>query len=130
MGVTTFGPQDPRWERVDALFGPYLPPAMLDARTSGRRGPFASDEGVERLLLDAGLTDVRTVHRTVEAVLRDAEHLLEFTWSHGQRAMWEAVPQREHAELRRQVGETVREMVGDSGPLTFVQQVRHTLGHR
>ncbi len=130
LGVTTFGPQDPRWERVDALFTPYLPPAMLDARTSGRRGPFASDEGVERLLLDAGLTGVRTAHRTVEAVFRDAEHLLEFSWSHGQRAMWEAVPEAEHGSLRRQVGEAVQEMVDATGRVAFVQQVRHTLGHR
>lgn len=130
LGVTTFGPQDPHWEQVDALFTPYLPPAMLDARTSGRRGPFASDEGVEQLLLDAGLTDVRTAHRSVEAVFRDAEHLLEFSWSHGQRAMWEAVPEGEHRSVRRQISEAVQEMLDGSGPLSFVQQVRHTLGRR
>ncbi|HEX8498607.1 MAG TPA: methyltransferase domain-containing protein, partial [Actinomycetales bacterium] len=46
LGVTTFGPLDPLWQRVDALFTPYLPPRLLDARTSGRRGPFADDAGV------------------------------------------------------------------------------------
>lgn len=130
LGVTTFGPQDERWKQTDALFTPYLPPALLDARTSGQRGPFASDEGVEQLLRDGGLTDVRTAHRTVEAVFRDAQHLLDFSWSHGQRAMWEAVPEQDHGELRRQVAETVRQFGDESGRLSFTQIVRHTLGRR
>lgn len=127
LGVTTFGQQDEQWHQVDELFAPYLPPAMLDARTSGRRGPFASDEGMEQLLADAGLHRVRTVRRTVEAVFRDAEHLLEFSWSHGQRAMWEAVPTREHATLRREIREAVEPMRDAAGRLSFRQGVRHTL---
>ncbi len=130
LGVTTFGPQDEQWKQVDSVFTPYLPPAMLDARTSGARGPFGSDEGVARLLSDAGLTAVRTVHQTVDAVFRDAEHLLEFSWSHGQRAMWEAVPPREHDAVRRQMTEVVRPMTESSGWLSFTQQVRHTLARR
>jgi ubiquinone/menaquinone biosynthesis C-methylase UbiE len=130
LGVTTFGPQDPRWKRIDALFTPYLPPAMLDARTSGQRGPFSSDDGVEQLLREAGLTDVRTAHRTVEPVFRDAEHLLRFSWSHGQRAMWEAVPEPARETLRRAITETVQELRDGPGPLRFTQQVRHTLGRR
>jgi ubiquinone/menaquinone biosynthesis C-methylase UbiE len=130
LGVTTFGPQDPRWRQLDAVFTPYLPPAMLDARTSGQRGPFSSDDGVEHLLRDAGLTDVRTAHRTVEPVFRDAEHLLQFSWSHGQRAMWEAVPEADHAELRRNITEAAQQLGDDSGRLRFTQEVRHTLGRR
>ena len=130
LGVTTFGPQDDRWHKLDALFDPYLPQAMLDARTSGRRGPFGSDEGVARLLSDAGLTDVRTARRTVTATFRDAEHLLRFSWSHGQRAMWEAVPETEHEALRRRIGEEARTYGDASGSFSFSQQIRHTLGRR
>ena len=65
VGVTTFGEQDPRWKVVDGVFAPYLPKAMLDARTSGTRGPFGSDAGMEALLREAGLVDVRTVRREV-----------------------------------------------------------------
>ena len=32
MGVTTFGSQDERWKAVDAVFSPYLPQQMRDAR--------------------------------------------------------------------------------------------------
>lgn len=128
LGVATFGPQDERWKQIDSVFTPYLPPTMLDARTSGRRGPFASDRGVEQLLDGAGLDEVRTAHRTVRAVFRDTDHLLEFSWSHGQRAMWEAVPEEHHALLRRQVGEAVHRL--GAGPLSFDQDVRYTVGRR
>jgi ubiquinone/menaquinone biosynthesis C-methylase UbiE len=127
IGVATFGAQDERWRRVDAVFTPYLPPAMLDARTSGTRGPFASDAGVEELLRGADLIDVRTVTRVVVADFRDADQLIEFSWSHGQRAMWEAVPELERPEVRRQIAAVVRASADESGRFAFDQQVRYTL---
>lgn len=130
LGVTTFGAQDPRWQAVDDVFTPYLPPTMLDARASGRRGPFASDEGVEAPRRDAGLVDVRTAHREVVAVFDGADQLLSFTWSHGQRVMWEAVPVGEHDHVRRVIGELVESSRDDDGPVRWRQQVRHTLGRR
>lgn len=130
LGVATFGPQDERWREVDAVFAPYLPADMLDARTSGRRGPFGSDDGVAGLLRDAGLAEVRTTHRTVEAVFSDAGHLLEFTWSHGQRAMWEAVPEGERDAVRRRLLDVVGPLQDASGGLSFSQQARYTLGRR
>ncbi|MGI3784413.1 MAG: class I SAM-dependent methyltransferase, partial [Janthinobacterium lividum] len=55
LGVATFGEQDPRWRKLDAVFLPFLPAALKDARTSGTTGPFGSDAGMEALLADAGL---------------------------------------------------------------------------
>ena len=130
LGVTTFGSQDERWRSVDALFDPFLPAAMLDARTSGRRGPFASDSGMEDLFRGAGLADVRTVGGQVEARFDDPEHFLRFSWSHGQRAMWEAVPEADRPALRAEVVDTLEAMRDGAGDLTFVQHVRHTLGAR
>ena len=127
IGVSTFGAQDERWRAVDEVFVPYLPAAMLDARTSGRSGPFASDAGMEALFADAGLTDVRTVTRTVQAVMRDAEHLLAFTWSHGQRAMWEAVPPDARDEVRDRIVALASELTTD-GHISLGQEVRYTLG--
>jgi ubiquinone/menaquinone biosynthesis C-methylase UbiE len=126
LGVATFGAQDERWQRVDAVFTPYLPPAMLDARTSGTRGPFASDAGMEELLAGAGLVDVRTASRTVNVTFRDADQLLGFSWSHGQRAMWEAVPEPEHGAIGGQIANLVSEWA-DEGGFTFTQHVRYTL---
>lgn len=126
LGVTTFGPQDERWKQLDALFAPYLPQAMLDARASGTRGPFASDEGLAALLGDAGLVEVRTAHRTVTASFSGPAQWVEFSWSHGQRAMWEAVPPDEHEGLVRQA----TDLLATWESLSFSQVVRHTLGRR
>lgn len=127
VGVTTFGAQDLLWKDLDSVFTPYLPKAMLDARTSGARGPFASDEGVEQLLRDAGLVEVRTAHRQVVTEFADPEQWIRFSWSHGQRAMWEAVPAGERdavaAEITRRLDRLGR-------PVRLTQQVRHTLGRR
>ena len=130
MGITTFGPQDERWKQVDAVFAPYLSPAMRDARTTGARGPFASDEGMEQLLSEAGLTQVRTVTSEVGARFRDADHWIEFSWSHGQRAMWEAVPAAEHEQVRDRIRELLAGFRFADGSLGFDQQIRHTLGRR
>jgi len=46
---------------------------MRDARTTGKQGPFGSDEGVERLLLDAGFVEVRTATRWVSVWFDDAD---------------------------------------------------------
>ena len=128
VGVTTFGPQDTSWQAVDELFQPYLPPALREVRAAGRTGPFASDEGVAALLTGAGLVDVRTAHRSVEAVFDSPEQWVEFTWSHGQRAMWEAVPEDERDDLRRRALERLREAERRDGGLRLRQDVRHTVG--
>lgn len=130
LGVTTFGEQDPLWREVDAVFQPYLPTSLKDARTSGTTGPFGSDAGMETLLGDAGFVDVRTAHRRVHARFRDAEHLLEFSWSHGQRAMWEAVPPQERDAVRARIVERVTASGPGPAGLVFSQEVRHTLARR
>jgi ubiquinone/menaquinone biosynthesis C-methylase UbiE len=130
LGVTTFGEQDPRWRQVDAVFEPYLPPSLKDARTSGTTGPFDSDAGMETLLADAGLVDVRTVRRTVDVRFRDVEQLLDFTWSHGQRAMWEAVPTVERDAVRAAIVERAAGLgLGPAG-FALTQDVRYTLARR
>lgn len=130
LGVTTFGPNDPVSDQVDAVFMPYLPPGMRDARTTGRSGPFGSDAGMAALFRGAGLTAVRTVSTTVDAVLRDPDHWYEFTWSHGQRAMWEAVPAGERATVRRAAYAVLEPHRRDDGSIMLRQQVRYTLGRR
>ena len=128
VGVTTFGTQDTRWQEVDALFRPYLPPTLRDPRTTGTTGPFGSDEGVAALLTGAGLAGVRTAHRTVEAVFDSPEQWVDWSWSHGQRAVWEAVPEGEREDLRARAVQLLRDVERRDGGLRFTQDVRHTLG--
>lgn len=103
---------------------------MLDARTSGCSGPFGSDEGVEQLLRSAGLVGVRTVSRTIDAAFRDAEHFVEFSRSHGQRAMWDHVPDDALDDLHDEVVRAAGASAGANGRITFQQDVRYTLGAR
>ena len=128
IGVATFGPRSAAWEQLDQLFDPYLPAQLLDARTSGSRGPFASDAGVEGLLADAGLLDMRTSHVEQRLTLTDVQDWRRWSSSHGQRGMWDAV------------GDAADEVLAAAAPLfeaasegqacTLVQDVRLTVGYR
>jgi len=128
LGVSTFAGVPAGWEEVDAVFRPYLPPGMLDARTSGRGGPFASDEGVAGLLADAGLTQVRTAGTTVAVRFADADHWYRWSWSVGQRAMWEAVPAGERPGVQAEAYRRLERCRDDDGRIGFDQRVRYTLG--
>ncbi len=130
IGVSTFGPQDGVWQSVDEVFTPYLPADMLDARTSGRRGPFASDAGMEQLVGDAGFDQVRTATREVPVRFRDAEHWQAFTMTTGQRAMWGFVPEAERAAVRDEARRRLADAAHPEGGYVVHQQVRYTLAAR
>ena len=130
LGVATFSGQDKQWTEIDALFLPHLPKQMLDARTSGKKGPFSSDEGVEALLKDAGFVEVRTVRSAVSAIFKNPEHWLDFSWSHGQRAMWENVPPELHEEIQIAAFRLLEQASSKTGTVTFTQDVRYTFGRR
>jgi ubiquinone/menaquinone biosynthesis C-methylase UbiE len=129
-GVTTFGEQGDVWRRVDDLFTPYLPAQMLDARTSGEKGPFASDAGMERLMGVAGGTDVRTVLQDLEVRFADAEQWRSFSMSTGQRAMWRFVPEEARPSLFEAASSMLEEARDESGGIVLRQAVRHTLATR
>lgn len=127
LGISTFGARDPKWVELDAVFRPYLPPEMLDARTTGAAGPFASDEGVEALVLSAGYRNVRTISWDLPLAFTDAEQWHTWSWSHGQRAMWEAVPEAERPVVRAAAAEQLESYRDEAGQITFAQRVRLTL---
>ncbi|MGI8614456.1 MAG: hypothetical protein ACR2KL_11015 [Nocardioidaceae bacterium] len=128
--MATFGPVDPRWLALDRLFAPYLPPELPDARTTDLRGPFESDQGVESLLATAGLSDVRTARTLIEVTFTGPERWLAFSWSHGQRAMWEAVPLDLRERVRLETFIQLDEIAAADGHLRCSQDVRYTLGRR
>lgn len=128
VGITTFGKRDARWEAVDSVFKPYLSAAMLDARTSGATGPFATDEGVADLFRRAGFTTIQTWNSDIDVALRDVEHWQAWTMSHGQRAMWQAVPAEAQAEVKVLAAERLNQCFGVDGQIHFTQTVRTTVG--
>ena len=128
IGISTFGDADATWKSVDRLFRPYLPPALLDARTSGEAGPFASDEGVEQLFASCGATDLRSVRRPLDIHFDDASAWRRFSMSTGQRAFWRFVPEDRREPLFREAAEILEGARTDDGDIVVVQEVRYTLG--
>ncbi len=127
IGVTTFGVNDPGWQEIDQLFEKYLPVSTLDARASGIRGPFASDEGMEALLTNAGYHEVRTVKQMLPVRFQNFDKWYEFSWSTGQRGMWLQVPEGERAALRSAAEAILAKHMQEDGSITFYQEIRHTL---
>ncbi|MFA7323048.1 MAG: methyltransferase domain-containing protein [Candidatus Nanopelagicales bacterium] len=127
LGVTTFGPVDARWEHVDEVFKPFVPADMVDARTTGQVGPFASDEAMEALVAASGYREVHTVNAVIDVRFASPQHWYDFSWSTGQRRMWMAVPEDRRARVRAQAEERLMESASKDGSVTFAQAVRHTL---
>ena len=127
VGITTFGPFNEEWRAVDEVFQPYLPPQMPDPRTQGAASPFASDAGVEGLFTAAGFGDVTTDHDTVPVRFENEDHWHEWTWSVGQRRMWEAVPESERAAVKATAYERLAGCRDHEGRIGFDQVVRYTL---
>lgn len=126
LGVSTFGPRDAVWEDVDGVFTPFLPPGMLDARTSGTRGPFATDAGVEHLIASAGFTGVRTARLELSVRFADVEQWRRWSMSHGQRMLWEAVPEARRGDVLLAAADRL-EAARDADGFTLTQQVRYTM---
>ena len=132
VAVSTFGDYTPQWHAVDDVFTAYLPPGMRDARTTGTKGPFATDEGVEKLLDDAGFTGVRTVRDVVPVRFDSAEHWQRWTMSTGQRMFWKLVPEADREQVRTRAYAAVEASAVENvdGRMGFDQHVRYTVGRR
>ena len=131
VGVSTFGPYDEQWrDNVDAALASFRPPEQRDARTTGTAGPFASDEGMEQLLVEAGFRDVRTVNTTISPRFDDAAHWKRWSMSVGQRQMWDAMPAELVPEVEAATFAAVERCRKDDGRFGFDQEIRLTLGAR
>ncbi|WP_275412544.1 class I SAM-dependent methyltransferase [Actinoplanes palleronii] len=127
LAISTFGPRDQVWDAVDATFRPYLPAGMLDARTTGAAGPFSTDAGVEELVGAAGYTGVRTVSFDLAVTFADVDEWYAFSRSHGQRAMWDAIPDDARDTVITAAGRHLEQARGADGRIRLNQQVRCTL---
>lgn len=130
LGISTFGSRDPAWRELDSVFRPYLPAHLLDARTSGASGPFATDRGVADLLTAAGYARVRTAGLEVSVTFDDPAQWRAWSWSHGQRAMWESVPEPDREQVMRTAAGHLEAARGPDGRITLTQLVRLSLADR
>jgi ubiquinone/menaquinone biosynthesis C-methylase UbiE len=130
LGLATFRGSDPVLDMAHDVFDPYLPPDLLDARTTGAQGPFASDAGMTGLLRAAGFVDVQTVGSTVSPVFRDVKHWYEFSMSLGMRRYWESVPPKALPRVRDEVFALVAQLATADGTIQVPFGVRYSMGRR
>ena len=126
LGITTFGAQSTLWDEVDALFRPYLPPHLLDPRTSGRGGPFATADTTTALVANAGFAAVITSVTTLPVHFASREKWREWTWSHGQRGLWMCVPDDKRDDVRDQAFHLIEPHLDADGGFDFTQEIRVT----
>ena len=130
LGFTTFGTRDGVWQQVDAVFERYVPPDLLDARTTGRRGPFASTASTTDLATAAGLAGARTEESRVEVRYDSLEAWHAWSWTVGLRGLWLAVPDAERPAVKDAVFEVLADARTEDGTVVLEQTVRVTTAHR
>jgi len=130
LGLSTFGQTDPAWTAAEAVLMAYAPPQVLDARTTGRAGPFATTDTMTALLESAGATDVDSHDEPLEVTLPDAAAWRAWTMTLGLRQLWASVPDPELPAVLTRIEAALELDRGDDGLLHLTQQVRYTTATR
>lgn len=130
IGVSTFGPYSESWRAVDAVLSSYRPASAPDPRDPVPDSPFSSDAGVEQLMTDAGFAEVRTVTMNLPVRFESVDQWHDWSWSVGQRRMWESIPEADRPALRVEAEARIEDVRRAEGHIGFDQVVRFTLGHR
>jgi ubiquinone/menaquinone biosynthesis C-methylase UbiE len=130
VGFTTFGTRDDVWSRIDDVFDAYLPPAVLDARTSGQQGAFATTESTAALATAAGFADAATVESGVDVGYDSLEAWHDWSWTVGYRTFWLQVPEAERPVVKEAVFEILAPLLTPDGSLVVEQTIRVTTARR
>ncbi len=130
VGFTTFGTQDDVWSRIDDVFDAYLPSAVLDARTSGQQGAFATTESTAALATAAGFADAATVESGVDVGYDSLEAWHDWSWTVGYRTFWLQVPEAERPVVKEAVFEILAPLLAPDGSLVVEQTIRVTTARR
>ena len=130
IGITTFGDQDEAWRAVDDVFTPFLPPHLLDPRTTTDDDPFASTDGLHRLFTAAGADDVESHEERLEITFAGADDWRAWTMTTGQRAFWAAVPSDQVDEVLARATTALDRARGIDGRIHLGNVVRYTTATR
>jgi ubiquinone/menaquinone biosynthesis C-methylase UbiE len=121
LGVTTFQPWLPRWQELEDLLMSYAEDAGAFTRMAD---VFATDAGVEGLLREAGLREVRTERVELPVRFSGPEQFLSWASGTALRGVWMRVPEGRRDEALRRVADLLRDGEG----LRLDTGVRYTLG--
>jgi ubiquinone/menaquinone biosynthesis C-methylase UbiE len=129
LAVSTFCGRHPGWHVVEEVVRPFLP-EHLARRDDDPNWPFASDAGVANLVRAAGYRGIRTSWFEVPTAFADPEQWLAWSWSHGGRARWEAIPESDRDRAEAAAAERLDGRRDPDGVIRFRQWVRFTLADR
>jgi ubiquinone/menaquinone biosynthesis C-methylase UbiE len=127
LGISTQGARDPGWRLLDEVFLPFLPPAMLQARTGSIARRLATAEGMRDLLTEAGYGAIRTSTVDMELVLDGVDQWRAWTRSHAARLMWDSVPEVEVPGVLATVHEHLEGLRGADGKIRLGERILLTV---
>ncbi|MFC5178012.1 class I SAM-dependent methyltransferase [Nocardioides taihuensis] len=129
LGVATFRPWSGTWKAIEDLFAEYDHDTGRPATTS-MPDVYATDEGVEGLLRDAGAADVRTDALRVAVPFDDVEQWRVWSLGTAMRGLWMRAPEEKHEEILARVADLLDADRGPDGRSRLHVDIRYTLGRR
>lgn len=130
LAFSWFGPADPRWEPVLSVARSFLPD-----ETSPMPMPWTGDvwrevESIEAAVAAAGFSEPSTVEEAYDVVFADPEQWYRWSWSHGSRASWEAIPADRLSDARTDCEQRLEPLREPDGSLRLRVVLRYTRAGR
>jgi ubiquinone/menaquinone biosynthesis C-methylase UbiE len=105
------------------VFQRYLPPPAFPLDSL-----FSSEEGVARAMRASGFAAVATTSFDLTVSFADADEWYAWSWSHGQRAVWERIAAAERGQVRTAAAARLAEARGPDGRIQLTQRIWLTTG--
>jgi ubiquinone/menaquinone biosynthesis C-methylase UbiE len=128
LGFSSFGSDDPAWSWLPEL-KEFLPEGQR-GWDPPREGPFASCEGLVTLVDATGFSGPSCDERRYDVRFRGPDHWLEWSHSHGGRAMWLGIPPERRRDAEAHARRRLTEMAASDGTITAVYTLRYTTAVR
>lgn len=120
LGVSTWGPHDPRWSWLEDL-----------GRTETTPPPqrFDQPEAMRTLISDAGFSDIQVIEEQREVFFADEEEWWATNWSHGARIHLEKLTPDQLDQAKSYVSEKLQHIKQPNG-IPLMQRVLFTLARK
>jgi ubiquinone/menaquinone biosynthesis C-methylase UbiE len=124
LAFTTFGETSPAWLAMEARIASFLPDGHPLKEQGGRpqTGPLASEQGIRRVLAEAGYADASVEEREYPVRYATGADFVRWTHATGLRAIWDAIPVERRLEAETEVAAMAEELRSERGEL--VEPVR------
>lgn len=126
LAFSWFGPDDPRWEPVLSAARSFLPDSAPPMPPPWTRDVWREVGSVEAAVAAAGFSEPATVEAPYDVVFTDSGQWWRWSWSHGQRAIWEAIPADQLADARTACEQRLERLQEPDGSLRLQVVLRYT----